>query len=125
MTHLNTYLQAGIALLVILIVVTLYQMQTRSQWRQKRKIQIENLKKNVHELAQEHPNELRDMLTNARSIQSINAAYMQNPKIRETDRERTQKIQQQTEKQIENLRTAIIKSIEKRAEKGLVTPTHR
>lgn len=123
MIHLSL-VQIGIALSIVVAAVIAYELQTRNRWTTARKKQVENLAHTPEQLAQKHPNELRDMLTNARDIQTINAAYIQHPKIRESDREQARSLQESTEQQIEILRAAIVESVKIRAEQGHVTPAH-
>lgn len=113
-----------IALFVALIILTLRELHTRKHWTKTRQIQAQNLKSTPTELAEKHPNELRDMLTNARMVQTVNRAYLMNPTIREQDRARAQELQSTTEQQIEQLHAAIVESVEKRGSQGIVTPSH-
>lgn len=113
-----------IALFVALVILALRELQTRKYWTKNRQTQAQNLKSTPAELAEKHPNELRDMLTNARMVQTINRAYLMDPTIREQDRARAQELQSTTEQQIEQLRAAIVESVEKRGSQGIVTPSH-
>ena len=121
---MNILSYTGIVLLMLTTAVVLHQVQIRNRWKKIRTIQEENRKYTLNELVKKHPYELRDMLTNARSVQTVNAAYLLSPKVREADLELAQKIQAQTETQINILRTAITKSVENRAQHNLITPAH-
>lgn len=107
-----------IALFVALIILTLRELHTRKHWTKTRQIQAQNLKSTPTELAEKHPNELRDMLTNARMVQTVNRAYLEDSRIREQDSTRAQELQDTTERQIKQLRVAIVESVEKRGSQG-------
>lgn len=121
---LSVVTQTLIGLLMAATLLILWNLNTRNRWKKTRLIQTENLKFTAAELHEKHPLELRDMLTNARSVQTVNQAYLDSLHIREEDRRRAQELQDVTEQQIEQLRVAIEKSVEKRGKQGLVTPSH-
>lgn len=124
MIPLTPLTQTLIALLIVLTILTLRQLQPRKHWKKIRQTQNQNLNHTPAELAEKHPNELRDMLTNARAVQTINRAYLEDSRIREQDSTRAQELQDTTERQIKQLRVAIVESVEKRGSQGVVTPSH-
>lgn len=117
--------QTIIGLLIAATLLILWNLQTRSRWKKIRRAQMENLRYGAAELAEKHPLELRDMLVNARSVQTINQAYLDNSHIRDEDRTRAQELQNTTEQQIEQLRVAIDEAAKNRGNQGLVTPSRR
>lgn len=110
------------ALAVVAVLFALWQMRLRREWKRRRNMIAVVLAMGEHELAEEHPNALRDRLRTVREAEAIHHAFAQHPTIREVDRESTERHLAEAGEAAQKIRRAMEASVRTRVDRGIAVP---